>query len=571
MQGRIKFLFVIFILVFILILIRLFYWQVFRNKDLSIQARRQYQINKETLASRGNILANDGSILAGKADSFLVFATIPDIKQEPKKIANLLAPFFVPDANDKPTLLAEVSRLEELLQKKEVVWIPLKQKVDSEVKKNIEAVKIEGIGFEKGETRFYPEASSAAHLLGFVGKNSEGQDQGYFGLEGYYDLVLSGKPGFLTRESDIKGDPILLGDSQEVGAVKGVDLETFIEKGIELAIDTKLKEGIEKYSAKGGTVVVMDPKTGGILGLSSYPNYDPKAYYNFGNEYFKDPAIAESFEPGSVFKILVMASALDAEVIKKESICDICDKAYKVDKYLIETWDKKYFPDSSMTDIIVHSDNVGMVYVAQKLGVEKMYDYLDKFGIGKLTGIDLQGESSPKLREKDIWNIVDLSTAGFGQGVALTPIQMIRASSAIANKGLMVTPRVVNKLRRDLWQGKVDLKVTTTRVISEKTAREVTEMMVEAAKSGESKWTYLKGFKVAGKTGTAQIPISGHYDEKKTIASFIGFAPADNPKFIMLVTLKEPQSSQWASETAAPLWYNIAKDLFLYFGIQPES
>ena len=222
-----------------------------------------------------------------------------------------------------------------------------------------------------------------------------------------------------------------------------------------------------------------------------------------------------------------------------------------------------------MVDVIVHSDNVGMSFVGQKLGADALYDYLDAFGIGKVTGIDLQGEGAPKLRDRGTWNVVDLAVASFGQGIAVTPIQMVKAVGAIANGGVMYTPQVVDKLEGVGWEEDVKPE-EGTRVISKKAADEITSMMVLAASSGEAKWTHLRGFKVAGKTGTAQIPISGHYDQESTIASFVGFAPANDPKFLMLVTLREPVSSPWASETAAPLWYQIAKDLFIYFGIQPE-
>jgi len=265
-----------------------------------------------------------------------------------------------------------------------------------------------------------------------------------------------------------------------------------------------------------------------------------------------------------------MAAALDAGVVEPDTKCDICDGALKVDKYFIETWNKKYYPESTMTDVIVHSDNVGMSFVSQKMGYDLMYDYLEKFGIGSLTGIDLQGESSVQLRKKGTWNIVDLVTSSFGQGIATTPIQMLRASSVVANKGVMVTPKVVKAIELDGWQQDVKNE-EKVRVISKEASEKMTSIMVESARHGEAQWTNLKGFSVAGKTGTAQIPIAGHYDAEKTIASFVGFAPANNPKFIMLVTLKEPQSSQWASETAAPLWYSIARDLFIFFGIQPEN
>ena len=372
-------------------------------------------------------------------------------------------------------------------------------------------------------------------------------------MEGYYDLILSGKPGFVTREKDAKGFPILLGDFREITAIGGVDLLTHTDKTIQHILDKGLLSGIEKYGAAGGTAIVMNPKDGAILAMSSYPSYDPVNYSKFGDEFFKNPAVSNSFEPGSIFKILIMSAALEEDVVTPETKCEVCDGPLKVDKYYIETWNQVYHPESTMVDVIVNSDNVGMAWVAQRLGKDMLHDYLKAFGVGELTGIDLQGEATPKLREKESWNIVDLTTAGFGQGVAVTPIQMVRATSAIANKGVLVVPQVVDRLVGEGWEENIKSEVGG-RVITDATASQVTAMMVEAAKNGEAKWTHLKGFKVAGKTGTAQIPIAGHYDEEKTIATFIGFAPADDARFVMLVTIREPSSSPWASETAAPLW-----------------
>lgn len=568
-NSRLKIFTFFVIFIFLALVSRLFYWQVIKGHDLAKAAQGQYGAGLTISAPRGSILASDESFLVARGEAYLVFAETPKLKDTPKNIANALAPFFVEDAEDRSAVLDEVARIEGLLTKKGVMWVPLKQKVSSEIKRSIEALAVAGVGFEAKEDRVYPEASVAAHLLGFVGKDQEGNDTGYFGLEGFYDLTLEGKPGFERRENDALGRLIAVGENKEIGAIDGVNLITHIDKTVQLSIEKRLKAGIERYGAKAGTVIVMDPKNGAVLGMESYPSYDPKEYSKFGNELFKNPAVSSSFEPGSVFKILVMASALDAGVVEPDTKCDICTGPLKVDKYQIETWDGKYFPDSTMTDVIKHSDNVGMAFVGQKLGVDKLYDYLNNFGIGSLTGIDLQGEAAPKIREKGTWNIVDLATAAFGQGIALTPIEFIRAAAAIANGGVMVTPEVVDKLSVDGWEDDIAPQIGK-RVISQTAAAEITAMMAEAAKNGEAKWTYLKGFKVAGKTGTAQIPIAGHYDPEKTVASFVGFAPYDNPKFIMLVTLREPQSSPWASETAAPLWYSLAQDLFPYFGIQPE-
>lgn len=570
MLLRLKLFLITILLGFSLLIARLFYWQVYKGGELSIQAREQQKAGIILSAPRGEILASDGSWLVASTDAWLVYASLPDIVEDKVTIADKLAPIFVDDLTEKSALLDEAGRIKELLSNEDLVWVPLKQRVDLETKKKIEEMEIEGIGFERQEGRSYPEASVAAHLLGFVGKDEEGKDKGYSGLEGYYDLVLSGKPGFLMREKDASGKPIAAGDSKEVAAVEGVNLLTHIDKGIELNLDLKLLEGIEKYGAVGGTAIIMDPKTGGIIAMSSYPSYDPGNYFDYGDKYFVNPAISLSFEPGSVFKVLVMSSALDAGVIEPDTKCDICEGPVRIDKYTIETWNSEYRPDSDMTEIIVNSDNVGMVFVGQKLGVEKMYEYLQNFGIGEKTGIDLQGEMSPKLREKSEWGLIDLATASFGQGVAVTPIQMLRAVGAIANRGVMLTPQVVDKIVGENWEEDIAYSAGK-RIISEKAAKDMTAMMAEAAKNGEAKWTNIGGFRVAGKTGTAQIPIAGHYDEDKTIASFIGFAPYENPKFVMLVTLHEPESSPWASETAAPLWYSIAKDLFVHYGIQPKE
>ena len=572
MQTRIKVLSLVFFLSFSLLVARLFYWQVIEGKKLSAQARGQQQTGRFVKAPRGNILASDGAWLAARGEAYLIYAQLTEIKRDISEIADILAPFFVEEVNEesyKEALLAEANRLKSLLSRDKVVWVPLKSKTSTEIRDNILALNIEGIGFEYEETRVYPEASSAAHLLGFVGKDIDGQDQGYFGLEGYYNMVLSGKHGYVRRDSDARGIPILLGDSREVAASDGVDLNTYLSKAIQLSLERKLAEGIEKYGASSGTAIVMDPKTGGILAAVSFPSFDPLKYFNYGDDYFINPMVSLSFEPGSIFKVVVMASALDAGVVNPDTECDLCSGPVRIDKYSIETWNKKYRPDLNMTEVIVNSDNVGMVFVSKELGSEMMYDYLEKFGFGKLTGVDLQGEMTPKLREKGTWGFIDTATASFGQGIAVTPIQFIQAVGAIANGGMMMKPKVVKSIMVGDWEENIKPE-EVGRVISVKASKEITAMMVEAAEHGEAKWTYLKGFNVAGKTGTAQIPIAGHYDAEKTIASFVGFAPADDPKFVMLVILREPKSSPWASETAAPLWYSIAKDLFLYFNIRPK-
>ncbi|MFC1649133.1 peptidoglycan D,D-transpeptidase FtsI family protein [Patescibacteria group bacterium] len=576
MRGRFVIYTILLIFLFGAIVVRLFYWQIIRGKDLSQIARSQYQRSDLKSAPRGDILASDESWLVTNKKVYTVFSEPEKITKSLDEISEKLAEVFVKemelteDDDSHMVLLDEVNRLKTVVNKQDAMWVPLQDKVSRESKETIETFGISGIGFDPILIRSYPEASTAAHLVGFVGKNDTGENIGYFGLEGYYDLILTGKPGVLSEERDAAGRSLAIGDFSESLAISGADLVTHVDKYIQLTIEEKLNDAMEKYGAKEGSVTVLNPQTGGIVAMAAVPAYDPEKYDQYGDKYFRNPVVSDSFEPGSIFKVIVMASALDAKVVEPDTECNICTGPYGIDKYSISTWDGNYFPNSTMTDVIKHSDNVGMVFVANKLGKEKMYDYLDGFGLGKLTEIDLQGEFAPKLREKDDWSNVDLAITSFGQGVSVTPIQMLSAVSVLANDGLYVRPKVVKTIRGNGWEQEIGFGASR-RVISKKAADEITLMMVEAARSGESKWTHREGFGVAGKTGTAQIPIAGKYDEEKTIASFVGFAPHDDPKFVMLVTLREPESSPWASETAAPLWYSIANDLFAHYRMQPKS
>ncbi len=569
MRAKINIFFVFVLLGYLVIFFRFFYWQIIRAKELSALAVNQHQRRSIQTSYRGKILASDGSILVGQADSWTLFAE-PKLITDPTTIARRLAPLLTDIRGNNLLASSEEVKIKSLLADSGKFWVPLKNRLTTDIKNEIEELGFKGIGFDKDEARRYPEGSSSAHLLGFLGKDDDGANKGYFGLEGFYDDTLSSRAGIEKGDIDVKGFPLLTGRRKRTPSFSGADIITYIDKGVQMVVEEELREGIEKYGSLSGSVIVMDPSTGGILAMASYPSFDPQQYWKYSNELFLNPVISTSFEPGSVFKVIVMAAALDMNAVGPETKCEVCNGPLTVGEYTIHTWNDKYFPNSSMSDVIIHSDNIGMSYVAKKIGTEKNYEYLKKFGFGEITGIDLQGEMSPKIRSLKEWSEIDLYTSSFGQGIAVTPIQLITAVNVIANDGLMAKPKVV----KDIAIDNVSYGLPSDKgkyVISKKASDEITLMMVEAAKSGEAKWTYKKGFGVAGKTGTAQIPISGHYDDEKTIASFIGFAPYDNPKFIMLVTLREPQSSPWASETAAPLWYNIAEKLFLHFGLLPEK
>jgi len=557
-MRRILIVFTLFFIFFLLVIGRLFYWQVLKADKLQIQAEEQYLLKEEIPAKRGEILYTDGQPLVTNEKCFLVFAQ-PKLIIDKKELAQKLSATL---EMDEATVAAKLSQ-------KDLYWTPIKHQVEIEKTEAIKKCNLKGIGFQEESKRFYPEGSTSAHLLGFVGKDVAGRDKGYFGLEGYYDRELRGRSGFLTVEKDAQGNPILTDLREEFGNENGETLVLNIDRGIQYLLEKKLKEGIEKYQAKAGGVISMAPKSGEILGMADFPSYDPGKFLDFKEEQYKNPLIADSFEPGSIFKVIVMAAALDQKLVKPTTKYD--EKGpISIGGYQIKTWNDKYNGEITMTEVLEKSSNVGMVWVAGQLGKENLLAYLKKFGFSQKTEIDLQEELAAELRPDNQWKEIDLATVSFGQGIAVTPIQMIRAVAAIANGGQLVKPYVVKEIVKEDGGVEMMRSQTERRVIKPETAAVLTEMMVSAVDNGEAKWAKPQGFRIAGKTGTAQIPVAGHYDTQKTIASFVGFAPADDPKFVMLVTLREPNTSPWGSETAAPLFFDIAKELFNYYGISPD-
>ena len=557
-MKQISVVFIFIFLFFLIIIARLFYWQFLISDQLKAQAEDQYLLKEEMPAKRGEILYADNQPLVANEKCFLVFAQ-PKETENDEKLAKELSSVL---EMDEATIAARLSQ-------KNLFWTPIKHKVEDDKTEAIKALNLSGIGFQEESKRFYPEGSGSAHLLGFVGKDAAGKDKGYFGLEGYYDRELKGRPGFLTIEKDPQGNPILTSSREEFDKENGSSLVLNIDRTVQYILENKLKEGIKKYDAKTGGAVLMNPQTGAILGMVSYPSYDPESFLDFDEKSFKNPLISDFFEPGSIFKVIIMASALDQKLVEADTLYN--EKGpISIGGYRIKTWNDEYNGEITMTEILERSSNVGMVWVAEKLGLDNAFSYLKKFGFGQKTGIDFQEEFSPELRPKEQWREIDLATASFGQGIAVTPIQILKAVSTIANKGRLVKPYVVQKIINENGETKKIKPQIGKKVITSETAAVLTEMMVASVEHGEAKWNIPEGFRIAGKTGTAQIPVAGHYDPNKTVASFIGFAPADDPKFVMLITLHEPSASPWASETAAPLFFDITKELLNYYGLSPD-
>lgn len=575
-MSRIKILEALIFLVAAVVIFRLFYWQFLAR----IEKNQDSGIENELPAIRGEIFTSDNFPLVTNQQGFLLYGKPQALKENPRNVAESLAANLIsekyatfsaaiPDEIQKEKeqeARVKAENLEKKLTNINLFWVLLERKIPILAKEKIEKLQIPALGFEHDDKRFYPEASMAAHTLGFVGSDKLGRDTGYFGLEGFYDRILRGKPGRASLDIDPFGIPILIGNYRSIEPQAGRSLFLSLDRTIQFMVENKLKKAVEKYQAKEGTVIIMDPKTGNILSLASYPNYNPGFFSQYDQYLFKNPAIADTYEPGSTFKVISMAAALDLSLVKPQNICPVCSGPRQIGGFEISTWNKKYYPNSTMTEIIQHSDNVGMTYVGEKLGLDNLHKYIKKFGFGEKTGIDLQEESTGLIRDKIDWHQIDLSTASFGQGIAVTPIQVVQAVGAIANQGKLNSPRLALKIGDD-QNAEVIKKPEARQVISPKTAAQITEMMVNAVEKGEAQAFRPKGYRIAGKTGTAQIPLQGHYDENKTIASFVGFAPADDPRFVMLVRFTEPGTSPFGSETAAPTFFEISKELFNYFKI----
>lgn len=557
-DQRLILIFSVFAFIYAAVLIRLFYWQIVKADGLRLAGRAQSTLSLTTTATRGDILFNDNFPLATNKISYLLYAN-------PKKVdsvdnyGQLLSPVLDVDA-------ASISaRL-----KQNLFWVSLQSRLSADKKVQIEGLHLGALGFEQQTERDYPEASMAAHLVGFVGKNQDGEDQGYFGLEGYYDRQLKGRPGSTYMIKDALGNPILT-DIREDKKIDGRSIVTSIDRSIQFVADTELRKSLETYKADGGTVIIMETRTGRILASSSYPKFDPQKYWEYDGKTYTNPIVSSLYEPGSTFKVLVMAAAIDSGLVTPMTQCDACEGPVKIDGYSIKTWDDTYIPNINMNEVIQHSDNTGMVFVGRKLGVNRFLSYAQRFGLGSITGIDIQGETTEELRPENKWHDIDLATASFGQGISVTPIQLITAVNSIANGGRLMRPMVVEKILTP--DGKtISIPPQVERqTVSSATAKVITSMMVNAVENGEAKFAKIPNYDIAGKTGTAQIPVAGHYDPTNTNASFVGFFPAEDPKITMLVIVNKPRSSIYGAETAAPTFFSIARDLIQYYNIEPSK
>lgn len=543
-----------------LIVVRLGYWQIVRHQDLKNQAEAQYRRTIKSAGDRGTIWTADGYPLVINERRYRLFAQPYRLKGQPVVLAQHLCAVL-------PQLQPRCGEVQADLAETESKWKYLANDVTEAQQASISALLEPGIGFEPFAVRSYPQASMAAQLIGFVGKNDVGENTGYFGIEGALENELRGRDDVKTVLTDALGYQLSPGDVR-TDRLRGRDVVLTIRRDIQELAETQLQYGMERYGAKSGEVIILDPENGDILALANAPSFDPRSTGSSPPEAFINHSLSDIYEPGSTLKVLTVAAGLNEKVITPDTPCTTCAGPRRIAGYTIKTWNDVYQPGITMTEALEKSDNTAMIFIAEKIGVEKLRNYLKKFGIGEPIGVELQGDRTTPFPTQ--WGPVELATISFGQGVSTTSLQLVRAVTTIARGGQMVTPRII-KATRDDQREQLTPVVTGEQVISPETAATVKTMMIAAAEHGEAQWVYSKKFRAAGKTGTSQIAEHGSYNPDKTIASFIGFSPPEKPKFVMLVKLVEPHSSIWAAETAAPLWYRIADQLHLLLNIPYEQ
>lgn len=432
---------------------------------------------------------------------------------------------------------------------------------------------VPGLGFNSQSYRYYPEKAIGSHLAGFVAQ-IDGEGHGRYGLEEFFDEELFGQYGSLKSEKAGQANVMIVNEREYVKPESGSDFILTIDRNIQFAACEKLKQAVEKHNAEGGTVIVMAPKTGEIIAMCSAPDFDPNDYRKVEDiSVYNNPAILYQYEPGSVFKTVTMAIGIDQGKVSPSTTYE--DKG----QIMIEGWPKPirnsdfstHGPHGvvDMSSVLDNSLNTGAIFVMNKVGPKIFSEYVKKFGFGERTGIELGAESPGNISNllKNKVREIDAATASFGQGIAVTPLQMIMPYQAIANKGVMMQPHIIEAIVHPNGKREEIASKSAGQVVSEKTAATVAAMLVNVVENGHSQKAAIDGYYLGGKTGTAQIATAGGYMADQYIHTFIGIAPIENPAFVMLVKIDKPEGIQYAEGSAVPLWRDIAEFILNYYAV----
>lgn len=547
-----------------LIVLRLFYLQVVNFEYYQAVASGQHGYQKTILPNRGDVYlarANQSPLLvATNITKFLVYA-VPKEIEDPGNAASKLAPFLNMSSGDIINRLASGNPNYLILQKQ----------LTDETADQIKALGLVGINLEKESLRFYPENNLASHVLGFLGF-SDDERVGQYGIEGRFENELAGIAGIEGIESDVAGRWIAFANRDFNPARDGDDIYLTINSAIQFKAQEVLRATVEQHSAEGGSVVVLNPQTGAVIALASYPDFDPNIYNQVENiGVYSNSVLAANYEPGSVFKPITMSAALNEGAVTPETTYEDTG-VVNLDGYNINNSDNKSYGVQTMNDALEKSLNTGLIFAEQQLGHKKFQEYVKKFGFGDLWDIELPGEVMGNIDNLDKKGDIFFATASFGQGISVTPLQLISAYIALANGGKLMQPYVVDYVVHSDDTQETTFSESPDQVISPKTAATISAMLVNVVENGHGKRAAVPGYYIAGKTGTAQVPYSDRvgYDPDKNIGSFIGFGPVDDPKFLMLVRIDHPKDVRFAESTAAPAFGEIASFILNYLQIPPS-
>lgn len=546
-----------FFVFFSAILFRAFQLQVLDSPDLKKRAMKQHRKTLNIQSKRGDIYDRNLKELAVSIEVDSIFAQ-PNKIESQRTTAKVLAPIL-----GVPSFVLE----KKFKSSSNFVW--LKRQVDLKDEQRSIVKELDGIGIMKESRRFYPNRQLASNIIGFTGLDANGLE----GVERYYDNMLKGASAKFTSDKDAMGRVLLYEDLDKTVPVQGMVVELTIDKTIQYVAEKALKKAVDGSGAKGGTAIVMDPVTGEILAMANQPSFDPNDLKKFENKHWRNGAIADAFEPGSTFKLFLIAAALDENIIKTSSSFFCENGSYRVSDRVFH--DHEDYGWLNIPQIVKYSSNIGSAKIGERLGKVQLYRYMKAFGFGAKTGIDLPGEATGSLRHYNSWSNVTLHTVSFGQGVSVTGIQLVTALSSIANGGFLMKPYIVKSIKEP--GGKVITEsnpVVVRRIISEDTAGKMTDMLVGVTKEGGTGVkAALSDFEVAGKTGTAQKPDfnRGGYASGAYIASFFGFTPAKDPRLAILVTVDEPKGEYYGGLVAGPVFKEIAEQSLAYMGVFKEN
>ena len=558
MRKRILIAFIMLCVVFAALFGRLFYLQIVDGKMLQSRAAEQWYRDLPLKASRGKILDRGGSVLAGNSDVFTLYAR-PNAVKDKENVAAEIASALELDA-------------ESVLKKLEssVGEVTIKRKIDAETAYALREKNIGGLYYTLDTERNYPLGSTSSQILGFTNIDNVGQS----GLESYYDKYLTGIDGYAYTTTDMAGREVEGGVTRYVPSIPGCDVTLSVDMNIQSFAQSAVETAATEFSARSASMVVMDVNTGGIVAMAKSPSFDlndpPRNDLDLLNELSRNTMIVDMYEPGSTFKIFTTAAAIEAGVVS-DNDSFYCAGSRTVDGQRIRCWRSIGHGSQHLAEGVKNSCNCVFMDLALRLGTDRFYSALDNFGLGKKTGVDFAGESSGMLMNKSNVKTVDLARIGFGQAVAVTPLQLIAGVSSIVNGGTLYKPYLVQKVSS--YDGMTIAErapEVVRRTVSEATSARMREYLLGVVQSGGGSKAGVDGYAIGGKTGTAQKYVNGGIAQGKYVSSFIGFAPANDPKYAVLMIVDEPQGYMYyGSLVAAPYAGRVFKSIFEYEGIEP--